>query len=294
MLKFLKLCFTIGLCFLAGQAWAASVLTVTQLSPLVLPAALQSRANASAFFVTTGAGTNIGAGRLQATDTIPSTTTGTYQSTTTSVTLTGPGGSTLTLGNFVYGLTGTSTPGTFTLTGTGDVSVNGLTVGGNLTVKKNSLAGIYTGIINMQVTDSIGGSVIAPLSVNFVLLNANTIKTQADMVFPPQLVGTSPAASTIAPNDSGAAVFSAAGTPGATATVVVTGSVSLTKAGTGNTITVSSFTYGGSALNTGSITFPTSVNPGVVNNIRVGANAFFPANSPPGVYTGSGTLTMNY
>jgi len=118
------------------------------------------------------------------------------------------------------------------------------------------------------------------------ILTALSITEQSALLFPDTEASSSSQAVVVAPADSGAATFDIAGqgSEGITASIVEN-SVSMVNGST--TITVASFTFGGSLASSGTGTLSSG---GSLNSCKVGATASIPAN--PGAGTYSGTLTF--
>ena len=144
-------------------------------------------------------------------------------------------------------------------------------------------------------TNSIAAS--AGFNINATVLAGLVVTKTSDMTFSPIETTTSAQTQTIAPADSGAAIFTVAGTASQALSVSITGNSTLTcsTAGTCNTETMSvdTFTYGGDASGSGTSGTATLSGAGAAS-VRVGARLSVAANQLEGTYSGSQTLNVNY
>jgi len=106
-----------------------------------------------------------------------------------------------------------------------------------------------------------------------------------------------PASIVTAPADANAAVFDATGDINLLLTAsVVESSVFMDNGGTGssNTISIGSWTFGGSLTDVGGSGTASFDALGVISNMRIGATAVVEADDNPGFYQGTATMRLVY
>ena len=141
-----------------------------------------------------------------------------------------------------------------------------------------------------------GGS--APFTISARLLASTTITNTQPLTFPAHLVVASGAGNeteTVAADAGTAAIFTAVGEPDQAITADVTAStVTLNCTSptcTGDTLSVGTFTFGGTLSPAGQATFDSSGN---LTNLRVGATLTITDAAKAGSYSGTGTFRITY
>jgi|GEM_PF-6839948 len=119
------------------------------------------------------------------------------------------------------------------------------------------------------------------------------IQVIQNLQFPTTVQSTSSQRVTVAPDDSGAAIFSATGDPFQTVTVTVRESSGFMVQGA-EEIKVNKFKYGGSLTKRRKSGIGVFDAAGVLTNMRIGATAKIPRNIPSGFYQGTFTLRIVY
>jgi hypothetical protein len=209
----------------------------------------------------------------------------------------GSSGGSITTFGWTYGgdMDGT---GKFTLpAGSSTTTLSNLELGASTYVGSGVTPGIYTGTGTFQVSVN-GEAAVTSFNVTMVILSSNSVENQRPMIFPAQMEGYA-GTYVLNPTAAGAASFSATGLAGEAAVAQVTPNVIyLTRNGSSDTISVFGFTFGGAGgsinYSTGEFTFPSGSGQTVIQDLYVGASAYYPSGISGGTYTGTGTLTIAY